>query len=170
MATRRITNGNLYLEGTSFLGSVEEINVPEVKFKKTEHKAAGMFGSYEFSSGVDKLEGSIKWNQVDPEAMKLIADPTKVYNIMARCSQEVYDSQGLQDEEPVVYYMAVQFSNVPGANIKQHDNVELSSTFSCTYIKLEVAGVELYEYDALANIYKVAGVDKLEKYRANLGI
>jgi P2 family phage contractile tail tube protein len=48
--------------------------------------------------------------------------------------------------------------------------VELETDFAVYYCKLEIDGEAIVEIDVLANIYKVAGVDKLAKYRANLGI
>ena len=46
---------------------------------------------------------------------------------------------------------------------------DLETTMSVTYCKLEIAGVVVIEFDALANIYKAAGVDLLATYRTNIG-
>lgn len=43
------------------------------------------------------------------------------------------------------------------------------SKFSATYIKQVVDGNDVLEVDAMANIYKVNGVDKLDLYRTNIG-
>ena len=167
--TNRVTNCNVYVEGGSYLGRAEEVMVPEIKHKKAEHKALGMVGSFELFSGFEKLEGSIKWNSIDKEALKQFAT-AKQLKIQVRTSIETHGATGLEAETKGVYYMTIQPSNIPGAGFKQHDNVELSTNFSCTYIKLEIGDESIYEIDVLANIWIVDGEDQLATYRANLGI
>ena len=58
----RVTNANMYVEGNSILGQVKEADVPEVKFMMSEHGALGLIGKMEFFSGLDKMEGKVRWN------------------------------------------------------------------------------------------------------------
>lgn len=167
--TKRVTNANIYVNGNNFLGRAEEVMVPEVKFKKSDHKALGMVGTFELFSGFDKMEGSIKWNSTDPDVYKIFAS-ADVIKIQVRASMETHVSTGIESESKVVYYLTIQPSNISGVGFKQHDNVESTTNFSCTYIKMEVDDETIYEIDVLSNIWIVDGVDKLENYRANLGI
>jgi P2 family phage contractile tail tube protein len=66
-------------------------------------------------------------------------------------------------------YLTGTFKNAPTGNFKQHDNVELESMFNVTYMKQEIDGADIVEFDVMANIYKVDGVDKLNTYKANIG-
>ena len=52
----KLTNANVYLNGTNLLGRAEEVELPQIKHKMAEHKALGMIGSAEFFSGM------IKWS------------------------------------------------------------------------------------------------------------
>ena len=54
-------------------------------------------------------------------------------------------------------------------NFKQHDNVELTSMLTVTYVKQVINGEDVIEIDVLANIFKVNGVDVLAQYRNNIG-
>lgn len=165
----RVTNANVYIDGNSFLGKAEEVNLPMIKHIMTEHKALGMVGKFEFFAGVDKMETKIKWNSFYKEAMVKMADPTTTLQVQVRASVETYASAGRTSEKPLVIYMTAQPKDFPGGNFKQHDNVELESNLNVIYFKLEIDGEILMEVDVLSNIYKVAGIDILAKYRENIG-
>lgn len=166
----RLTNANIYVDGRSYLGRAEEVNLPDLKHKLSEHKALGMIGVVELWSGIEKLEASIKWNSFYADAMKKFANPFRALNLQVRSSLEVYTSQGRTAQQPVVVFLTGQPKNFPGGNFKQHDNVEAQSEMTITYMKTVINGETIMEFDVLANIFKVGGVDIMEQYRANLGI
>jgi P2 family phage contractile tail tube protein len=165
----RLTNANVYVDGQSQLGKAEEVNLPDITFMLSEHKALGMIGKFELFSGIDKLEATIKWNAFYADVLKKFADPRKVMKLQIRSSLETYNADGLQQEVACVAYLTVQSKNFPAGNYKQHDNVEATSKLTCTAYKLEIDGQEVVDYDALANIYSVDGVDIFATYRANIG-
>lgn len=165
----RICECNLYLNGISFLGRAESIDLPTLKTKMTEHKALGMIGTLEFPSGVDKLECKIKWNSFYPDALVSLADPFTYVPVMARGSVERWTGAGRTSQEALVVELTLGFKNVPLGKFKQHDNVELETEAACVYLRQTIGGVEIVEFDAMANIWRVAGVDVLDQYRTNLG-
>jgi P2 family phage contractile tail tube protein len=169
ITVNRLTNANVYVNGASQLGKVEEINLPDITFTLSEHKALGMVGKFELFAGIDKMESTIKWNAFYPDVMKQFADPRKALQLQVRSSLETHNSAGLVEEVPLVVYLTGQPKNFPGGNFKQHDNVESSSKMTLTAFKVEVNRVVILEYDALANIYSVDGVDIFETYRSNIG-
>lgn len=166
----RLTNANVYLNGKSLLGRAEEVNLPDIKHMLSEHKALGMVGKVELWSGVDKLEAKIKWNSFYADVHKQFADPFKALNLQLRSSLEVYTAQGRTEQQPVVVFLTGQSKNFPTGNFKQHDNVELESNLTVTYVKVVVNGENIIEFDVLSNIFKVAGQDVMATYRQNLGI
>lgn len=169
ISNNRITNANVYLEGESILGHVEELNVPEIKFIKSEQKTLGMFGKAEFTSGIDKMEMKIKWNSIYADSLKKIANPFNALSYQIRGSIQNWESASVTGEQQCTVYMRAQTANFPGIGLKQQDNVEMESLFSVYYYKLEVADVAVIEIDVLANIFKVDGVDLLAAYKANTG-
>lgn len=166
----RATNANIYLDGKSFLGRAEEINLPTVKQIMSEHKALGMNGKFEISAGIDKLEASIKWNSFYRDVMVKAANPDQAVQLQCRSSVKTVGSAGVLSEVPCVIHLTANFKDFPLGNFKQHDNVELTSALNVTYCKVVYDGQELLEVDVLANVYKVNSNDMLAKYRANLGI
>lgn len=170
ISINRVTNANVYLNGNSILGQCEECDLPDIKSIFTEHKAIGMIGKSEFFSGVDKLEAKFKWNSFYPDTLLQTANPVKTSDLQIRSSLESYDSTGRSSEVPVVIHMTGQFKDFSPGKYKQHDNVDTAQAFATQYLKMEINGALIVEYDALANIYIVGGEDILKQYRTNLGI
>lgn len=165
----RITNANVYLNGSSMLGRAEEIKLPDVSAMLSEHKALGMIGKIELPSGFDKLEGEIKWNSLYEDVAKVMANPFKTVQLQCRSNIEVYGAGGRTEEVPLVTFLTVLFKKNPLGTFKPHDNAEFSSSFSATYIKQVVNGKDMLELDYMANIFKVNGEDLLSTYRNNIG-
>jgi len=164
----RITNANIYLDGGSLLGKAEEIKLPDVTAKMSEHKALGMVGTIELPSGFDKMEGEIKWSSFYKDVMAKVANPFKFVSLQVRCNVETYGTQGRTEQKSLVTFLTVAFKKNPGGTFKQHDNAEFPTSFACYYIKQVLDGQDVMEFDAMSNIYKVNGEDQLANYRANI--
>ena len=169
IAVKKLTNANVYVGNSSYLGKAAEIDLPKITAVMAEHQALGMVGKIDLPSGFEKMEARIKWNSMYPDAMKRMANPFEMVSLQCRSSLEDYTAGGRTGQVPVVCFMKAQFKEVPMGNFKQHENVELESQLTVTYVKLEIDGQSIVEFDALANIYKVDGVDILAQYRANIG-
>ena len=170
LTVNRLTNANIYVGGSSWLGKAEEIMLPDISHKMAEHKGLGMVGTIELPSGIDKMEMSIKWNSFYPEVLTASSSSSDLADIQVRANLETYTNGGLTGEKSVVVYLKGAFKNIPVGTFKQHDNVELTSKLTVCYVKMEIDGASLYEVDVMNNIYIVGGVDKLDNYRKNLGI
>lgn len=166
----RLTSANFFVDGASMLGRAESFNSPTVTFKQSEHKALGLMGTIEYISGIDKMEGNIKWNSFYPEVMRKVANPFKAIRVQVRGNVEEYSGGSKVREMPAVIFMTITPKNFPTGNFVQHDNVEIESSFGCTYLKVVIDGVEITEIDVEANIFKVDGVDLLLQYKQNLGL
>jgi P2 family phage contractile tail tube protein len=164
----KVTNANVYAEGNSLLGKVMEFELPELSTKTTENNPLGMIGVTEHFAGFEKMEGVIKWQSFYKEVFDLTGDPFASKSLQLRANIDVYDSSGFTQVAAVVY-LTCQFKKVPFGSFKAHENVELETDISVTAIKMEYDGATVLEYDALANIYKLNGVDKLATYRNNIG-
>lgn len=171
MAVRvnRITNANVYLNGVSLLGRVEEIKLPDIVSKMMEHKALGMVGTIELPSGIEKLEGEVKFSSFYRDVMIAVGNPFEFAQLQVRSNVETYSAQGRTTQAPLVTFLTVSFKKNPCGAFKQHDNAEFASGYACNYIKQVMDGADVLEIDVLSNIYKIDGVDILSLYRTNLG-
>lgn len=165
----RVTNSNVYINGASLLGKAEEIDLPKIITKMAEHKALGMMGVIELPTGFEKMEARIKWNAVYGDIMAKMANPYETHSLQCRGNIENYTAGGRTGQVPYVCFFRGQFKELPAGNFKQHDNVEMESRLAVTYCKVEINSVSIVEFDVLANIFKVNGVDVLATYKANIG-
>lgn len=166
----RITNANVYLNGASLLGKAEEVVLPALKATMSDHKALGMVGMLELPTGLDKLECKIKWNSFYNDVLISTHNIFEAAALTIRSSLETYEGNARVAEVPVKAFMRGSFKGSGDTTFKKQDNIENEATFNATYYKLEIGTDTIVEYDALANIYIVDGVDLLVNYRANLGI
>ena len=165
----KLTNANIYMDGVNLLGRAEEVQLPQIKHKMAEHKALGMVGSTEFFAGIDKLECKIKWNALYPNVLKTCANPFTAVMLQVRANLETYNGTGRIAEVPATALLIGTFKEVPMGYIKPQDNADYETNMAVTYAKLVVDGREIFEIDALQNIYKVGGVDMLSTFRRNVG-
>ncbi len=166
----RLTNANVYVDGGSMLGRVQEFQCPTVTFKQAEHQALGLNGTIEYYAGIDKMEGSMKWTSYYPEYLKKMANPFQAVRMQVRGNLEEYQGGSRVGQTPVVVFLTIQPKNFPLGNFVQHDNVELETSYGCTYVRMEIDGEVITEVDVEANIFKVDGEDLLKEFRQNLGI
>lgn len=167
----RLTNANIYANGTSFLGRAEEIQLPSVKAKYSEHKGLGMIMGVEFPSGFEMMSGKIKWSSLYPDVIENTGSPYTTVQLQVRANLETYNSLGRIEEQSVVCFVTARFKDIlPQITFKMNDPSEQESEFSATYYRLEIGGVRMVEVDALAQIFFVKESDQLLSYRINLGL
>ena len=166
----QVTNANLYVNDNCMLGRAEELELPKLVALMMERKSLGMVGKIELPSGFDKMGGNIKWASYYDDVMMTVANPFKMVKLMARSSVDTYDSEtGRASQKPLVTFLSVMFKEAALGTFKQNDPAEFPSAFSCYYIKQVYDGKDVVEFDSMANIFKIGGVDELEIYRNNIG-
>jgi uncharacterized protein len=171
MATiKKVTNGNIYVDGNNWLGRVEEATLADISSKMSEFTALGMAGTMEYASGFEMMEMSVTLHAYHADTLALIADPNATHRLQMRSSVDEHTSVGRTAQTPYVIYATVAAKKISGGAFKAHEAVKQEITFAVYALKMEQDGAPVIEFDANANIYKVNGVDKLATYRNNLGI
>ncbi|GLH33999.1 phage major tail tube protein [Pseudomonas sp. BR1R-5] len=168
-SAHRITNASIYLDGNSFFGRSEEVDLGTVKTVMSDFQGLGMVGLIELPDGIDKLEGKIVWNSLYYDAAKRLATPFTTVQLQCRSNVQVFNSTGLVDELALVTMMTVMFKEYQLGSFKPRDPAKFESPFSATYVRQVLDGQEVVLLDYLANIFKVGGQDQLAKYRKNIG-
>lgn len=165
----KVTNANVYLDGTSFMGRAEEITLPDVSPKMVDHKGLGMVGELELPGGLMKMSAKIKWNAIYSDVMKKTHNVYKSIRVMVRANVETFEGGDRTAQAPFVCYMTMISKKAGGLGFKAQDNVEREDEFNVTAYKVEIDGVEIIDIDIMANIWRVDGVDQLATYRENIG-
>lgn len=166
----KVQDANVYINGTSTHGQASEVSLPEIQFSSTEFKSLGSLGVQKFFNGLDALEATIKWNYPDNDVQLACANPRKTVELQVRSSKTVYANGNVEEEQPVVIHLKGTPANHGLGSFKAKEDTDLSTKFNISYIKQEINGREIVEIDLNNNIFRVDGVDQLEKYRQNLGL
>lgn len=169
LRANRITNAAVYLDGNSYFGRAEEVDLGSVNAVMSDYAGLGMVGATELPDGLDKLEGKIIWTSLYEDAASVTAAPFKTVSLQCRSSISVHNSQGLVEELPMVSLLTVRFKGHALGSFKARDPSKFETPFSATYIRQLINGREVLLLDYMANIYRVNGKDQLAQYRANLG-
>ncbi|MEX3690088.1 phage major tail tube protein [Paraburkholderia sp. BR14263] len=165
----RITNANVYMNGSSLLGRVDEASLPVLSMIEADVKALGLVGKITLPSGFDKLTGKFKWNSFYDDVWLQFGNPFVPVSVQVRSSVDTYNSQGRSAQTAMVTFLTLSMTKIPLGVFKQNDAAEFESDFTATYVRQTVGGKDIIELDVLANIFKVGGVDQLDIYRANIG-
>lgn len=169
ISINQIVNANVYIDGNSQMGKAQEFKIPDIEFESIEHNGLGLFGKIKLPSGVNAIEGGVTWDSFYSEIRAKLYNPFKNIQLQCRSNLQVFDSQGLSREEPMVTIMNVSSAKVGGTGLKNKENASFEDTFNVNSIKQSIGGKEILFIDILANIFRVNGEDVLEKFRTNIG-
>lgn len=162
-----ITNANVYLNGNSLIGKLDELELPAIKMKMEDVSALGIYGDTEIPVGMEKLEAKFKWNSIYRENWK-DQNPFQATRLIVKTDMVTHGAGGQVKHNPVTVTIAGTFKEFPLGSFKAAAKQDgLEHTMAVTYLKVEVNRQPLYEVDVFNNVYKQAGVDLLASFRAN---
>ena len=167
----KLQEANVYLNGNSLLGQCQEIKLPEVVHKYSDHKALGLISELELWGSLQKMDADFTFNSYYADTMAQCANPFDAFDIQVRSSLKTFGAGGaVISEVPVVIYLKGTWKQSGTGSFKQGDPSEVPTKLAVKYMRQVVDGREILEVDVLANIFKVDGVDMMAQYRENLGI
>lgn len=164
----QVSNANVYINGSDFLGRAKSVKTPEFDVEFVEHDNLGLVGKLKLPTKVNALEGEIVWDGFYPDVAALAYNPFKAVQLMVRADVQVFNAMGMATEVPLVMTMTVNFSKTPVGEYKK-EATEYAMTYQVNNIKQVIDGKEVLFYDAYSNKYRVAGQDILQKFRSNIG-
>lgn len=163
----KITNANVYLNGHSLLGKLDEVNLPDVKQKMETFKALGMYAEVELPVGLEKMEAKLKWNCFYPEVLAA-ANLTTVTNIVVRANIERFHPGGQVTQEPLTCVINGVFKNIPTGSFKPGEKVSgIESAMSVYYLKQTIGSLPVIEIDVFNSILATGGLDQLFMFKIN---
>ena len=163
----RLTNANAYLNGTTLIGRLDEIELPNIKLTTEDVKALGLFATIEMPTGLDKMESKLKWNAIYQDNFKA-QSPIKSCSLTVKSNMKSQGAAGVLKDIPVTVTISGVFKEIPLGTIKGQEKIDgLTHVMTVYYVKLEVNGTQVYEIDVFNNIAKFGDVDILESFRLN---
>lgn len=163
-----LKNFNLYADGGSLMGIIEEVSLVKLSRKMESFQGGGMVAPVDIDLGNEKLE-------LDFTCGGFVSELVKQYG-MAKASGALlrfagaYQRDDTGDVQAVEIVARGRYAEVDFGNAKISDKSQTKIKASLTYYKLTVDGQVLVEIDALGMIFIVNGVDMLAAQRKAIGL
>jgi P2 family phage contractile tail tube protein len=163
----KLKNMNLFLDGTGYLGTVEEVTVPKLTLKMDEWRGGGMLGPVMADMGLDKLEAEFTMGGLIAGALRQFGATALDAALLRFAGAYQDDSTGAVQAVEVV--LLGRYSEIDMGNAKPGDNTQHKYKLACTYYKLTVDGLDWLEIDMLGGLFIVFGVDRYADIRDAIG-
>lgn len=173
MIVQKVHGGNVFVNGVSFFGATEEVELPDIKPIEQDHKALGAIGVTEHPVAFDKMVAKFKFNTIATQTAAFTNNIFAGTVLQIRGVRDAYGAGGARlSREGLVITLEGRFKGMQGATFKAQDFTNKSTEFAVTSIRI-VAGntpVELVYVNVQTQEYRVMGIDQMGGYRQLLGL
>jgi len=157
---------SLFRKAEGRFGSVEELELPEIKWKSEEFNGGGQMGTREIGLILDKLEMKLQLNSIDRELQADFDAPG------AQAQWKVMGSIIAPggEERPFKALVTGALMELKRAKLQPGKKTTVDYVMKdITYYQEIVDGRELYEIDLINQVLRVNGRDLMATRRRNLG-
>jgi P2 family phage contractile tail tube protein len=157
-----------FVDGFGYVGRLTGGTPPKLALKVEEFRDGGMDAAIELDMGTEKQEMVLTFAEQDAQLYGLWGILTGDKGITLLGSQETEDGT----VEAIEYTTRGVFKEMDAGEWKGSESgkAELKAAQTVRYFKLQIAGQDVVEIDAVNTIRKVGGVDQLAARRAALGL
>lgn len=167
MIPHKLKKSLLFNEGRSYLGETGEITLPKLSRKMEEWRGGGSGGPVMVDMGNDAIEFEWKVGGVARQVLGQYGEPRVDGLGLTFVGQYQSDDAGTNMMVEISVRGRHQEIDMGGA--KDGDDTEWSVKTVCSYLKIEINGVEEIEIDLLNQVFRVRGVDRDAEWRAFIG-
>ncbi|GGY12834.1 phage major tail tube protein [Massilia dura] len=163
-----LKNFNVFLDGTSYAGQAEEIQLPKLSRKMEEWSGGGMSGTVEIDMGLEALTleqtyGGIIRGILDQWGL------TRHDGAMIRFAG-AYQAQDSDQVDAVEVVVRGRHKEIDPGSAKMGDKTAFKVVTAVSYYKLTINGADVIEIDVMGMIEKVNGVDRQTAIRTAIGM
>lgn len=166
----KLINFRVYKDSTDFIG-IADVTLPTLEAMTETVSGAGIAGEIDSPTlgHLGSMETVLNWRTLEKNNLALAA-PEGVQLDM-RGAQQVYDSStGKYVVRPVkIALMGVPKSTEMG-KLEPGTTTDTANTLETTYIKIDIDGESVLEYDKYNYIFSVGSNDYLSAVREALGL
>jgi P2 family phage contractile tail tube protein len=163
-----IHNFNIYNNGNMLVGVSGAVTLPTFDAVTEEISGAGILGSYETSiAGMyGSMTQEIPFRVLEDDIFSIMR-PSEPLDLTFRGAIQSTDkSTAAVDDKPMRIVERGRLKSFTPGSMEIGKQMGASVTLELLYILIEVGGATKLEYDKLNSVFKVNGVDLLEKVRA----
>ncbi|MBE8613142.1 phage major tail tube protein [Morganella morganii] len=159
---------DLFINGQTYLGQVEEVTPPKLTMKTEDYQGGGMLGAVAVNLGFDAgaLDMDVAMGGLNIELIKQWGGT--IDSLQFRFAGSYYDDA---TGETTAYEIQTRgrFNELDQGTAKAGDNTQHKYTLKNTYCKITADGQDIFELDLINMKWIVDGVDRLEEHRVNIG-
>lgn len=168
MLPRKLKNMNLFNDGISYVGQIEEVVLPQLNRVMEEWRAGGMNAPIKTDQGMEAL--SMEWT-----CGGLMDEPLRQFGITQHDGvllrfAGAYQRDDSSKTAAVEVVVRGRHENIDMGTAKVGDNSPMKVTSALSYFKITIDSEEIIEIDIINMIEKVNGVDRLADQRAAIGL
>ncbi len=167
MVPETLTNINMFVDGKGLAGVITSLDLPKLKRKTDDSRQGGMDAPIKQGLGLEALEASFSTKGIQAEVMKYfgIANDNGFSGFFRGSFKDVNGNV----KSAVATFRGMLTEQDPGS-WKAGDPNETKFMIGCTYYKLEIDGVAIYDLDPINCIRIINGVDEAAAERAAIGM
>ncbi|MEY8396183.1 phage major tail tube protein [Lachnospiraceae bacterium 45-P1] len=163
-----VNNFNVYdASGSVIIGITDEMTLADLANKVATVTGAGISGSYNVPivGHYDSITQEVPFRVLYTPVMK-ICNPMKVVTLNMRGAIQVTNKgTGTSDFAGIRYVVKGRPKQLSPGSLKPGDVMGTKVQIECTYVLFEIDGKKLVEVDKLNSIFRIEGVDYMEKLR-----
>ncbi|MEW6166052.1 MAG: phage major tail tube protein [Pseudomonadota bacterium] len=168
MLPSKLKNFNLFNDGESYMGLVEEIKLPKLKRKMEEFRGGGMNGPAKIDLGQEAMEMELTCGGLMQGVLAQYGI-CKADGVMLRFAG-AYQRDDTCAVEAVEIIVRGRHEEIDPGDAKGGEGGKFVVKSTLTYYKLSIAGQEVIEIDLLNFVEKVKGKDVLADQRKAIGL
>lgn len=162
-----LRNVNAFVDGTGYIGRIDEVMLPKLTVKTEEFRAGGMDAPVEIDQGMEKLECSMTTSGVDRTLLERFG--------LIQGEAVPFTFRGALRSEDATVTAAVatirgRIKEIDWGEWKPAEKAPLKATIAVRYYKLELEGETVHEIDVENMTRVINGVDQLTEMRTALGV
>lgn len=154
----------LSFEGTGYAGRVDVTQMPKLTRKMEEYQAGGMSGPVEIDLGSEKLEMEFEAHEIDKTMLKNYGK-TGVNSLGFRLNGSIERDDDACTTSALEILCRGRIREIDTGGFKAGDKHTTKYAVALSAIKLNIDDENIIEIDNANYIFKVGGVDLLEKRR-----
>ena len=165
---RKLKHMNLFNDGISYVGQVEEVVLPTLAKQTEEYRAGGMAAPIETHMGLEAL--AIEWTcgGLMDQPLRQMGVTTHDGVMLRFAGSYQRDDTGAVSAVEVV--IRGRHKSVDMGTAKSGENSPMKVESSISYYKLTIDNEDIVEIDIMNMVEKYDGVDVLEKHRTAIGL
>ncbi len=165
---QKLKNYNLFNDGNSHLGVIEEFTQPKIVIAMEEWRGGGMLGPVMIDNGLEAMVAEWTNGGMVRQTLRQFGI-SRVDGVLLRLvgAYQADDGSGVDTVEIV---MRGRHQEIDMGNVKAGGETQHKQKFPLAYYKLSINGRVEIEIDLLNSVFIVDGVDRYAEIRSAIGL